>query len=75
MSGRTEWEEDCLAYRGEVLTGKRAHFCLDFDGLPVDDTTWEALVCHCYDGDPEQRTEEEIAAIRAAHPLGAVEAF
>lgn len=64
----SDWEDDCLRWRGLILTGKRAHWCDDFDGLPVDDTCWEASVCHCYDGDPEARSTAELEAISTLLP-------
>ena len=44
----TQWEEDCLKWRNSVLTGKFAHWCSDWDGLPVDETTIEFEACTCY---------------------------
>jgi hypothetical protein len=44
-----EWEADCLRWRGKVLTGEKAHWCWDWDGLPVDETTPEWDACTCYD--------------------------
>lgn len=44
---RSEWERDCLFWRGRVLTGKHPHYCHDWDGLPVDDTTPE-WPCDCW---------------------------
>lgn len=41
----TEWEEDCLEYRGVLLTGRYAHYCLDWDGLPIDETCVEWPCC------------------------------
>lgn len=41
----THWEEDCLTYRGEVLTGQYAHWCVEWDGLPVDETCFEWPCC------------------------------
>ena len=40
------WAADCLRWRGKVLTGKRRHWCADYDGLPVDETTPE-WPCAC----------------------------
>jgi len=42
-----DWEEDCLKWRGKVLTGDFAHWCNDWDMLPVDETTpeWESCTC------------------------------
>jgi len=36
-----EWIADCKHWRGRVLTGKYAHWCFDWDGLPIDETTQE----------------------------------
>jgi hypothetical protein len=44
-----EWIEDCMKYRGRVLTGDKAHWCFDWDGLPVDETCDELSCCHCFD--------------------------
>ena len=44
----TEWEEDCLHWRGRVLTGKYKHWCLDWDDLPIDETCHE-WPCACAD--------------------------
>ncbi len=43
------WEEDCMHFRGRVLTGKHAHWCTEFDGLPVDETCPEWGNCTCFD--------------------------
>ena len=40
------WESECLKWRGVVLTGERAHYCFDYDGLPVDETCVE-WPCGC----------------------------
>ena len=44
-----EWEEACMRWRGEVLTGKFAHYCWEWDGLPVDETCKEFEVCLCFE--------------------------
>jgi hypothetical protein len=44
-----EWVAECLKWRGRVLVGKQAHYCYDWDGLPVDETTDEFDCCHCVD--------------------------
>jgi hypothetical protein len=41
-----DWNEECLRWRGRVLTGKYAHWCWDWDGLPIDETTPE-WPCAC----------------------------
>lgn len=39
-----------MAERGRVLTGEMAHYCFDWDGLTVDETTPDELdCCHCFD--------------------------
>lgn len=45
----TDWAEDCMVWRGRILTGKKAHWCFDWDELPVDETCEEIAYCHCYD--------------------------
>ncbi len=42
-----EWQEDCLRTYGVVLTGKLAHWCDSWDGLPIDETSPEFEVCTC----------------------------
>jgi hypothetical protein len=50
MSG-VDWEEDCMKWRGKVLTGKKAHWCCEWDFLPVDETTPEFECCLCFPAD------------------------
>ena len=45
----TDFAEECFHWRGRMLTGVKAHFCYDWDGLPVDETTEEIACCHCLD--------------------------
>jgi hypothetical protein len=40
------WAEDCLKWRHKVLTGRHAHWCFDWDDLPVDETCPE-WPCGC----------------------------
>jgi len=42
-----DWIEDCQRWRGRVLDGEFAHWCHDWDGLPVDETTPEFECCSC----------------------------
>jgi hypothetical protein len=44
----TDWEEDCLRWRGCVLTGKHSHWCPDWDYLPIDETCeeWPCVCCN-----------------------------
>jgi hypothetical protein len=41
-----QWKRDCLRWRGRVLTGKNSHWCYEWDGLPIDETTPE-WPCAC----------------------------
>lgn len=65
----TPFQEDCLRWRGSMLTGDFAHWCWDWDGLPVDETCrWETKdhngdpftggewPCGCYIGMPDGST-------------------
>jgi hypothetical protein len=45
-----DWIDDCLRWRGVVLEGVYAHWCADWDDLPVDETTPEFESCCCYSG-------------------------
>jgi hypothetical protein len=42
----SEWEQDCLKWRGVVLTGEHKHWCSDWDFLPIDETCVE-WPCAC----------------------------
>lgn len=43
-----DWIDDCIEFYGKVLTGKFAHWCPEWDGLPIDETCPEFKVCTCY---------------------------
>lgn len=48
----TEWEQDCIREYGKRLTGDYAHWCPEWDGLPVDETCVEFFACaSCFPGD------------------------
>lgn len=36
-----DWKQDCMHWRRRVLTGRYAHWCMDWDGLPIDETCQE----------------------------------
>jgi hypothetical protein len=40
------WKRDSRHWRGRVLTGRYCHWCDDWDGLPIDETTPE-WPCAC----------------------------
>lgn len=57
-----EWTEDCLKWHGVVLTGKKWHWCIDWDGLPIDETTAEFQCCTCtFDDEPTEPVYTRIA--------------
>lgn len=45
---REEWRRESARWRGHVLTGRYAHWCIDWDDLPIDETTPE-WPCICSD--------------------------
>jgi len=53
------WKEDCLKWQGEVLTGKYAHWCPEWDELPIDETCSEFESCTCYSADLIHTTKGE----------------
>jgi hypothetical protein len=46
MDTQRDWIADCMKWRGKVLTGRFAHWCFDWDGLPIDETSRE-WPCPC----------------------------
>jgi len=86
-STNAEWQRDCRLWRGRVLAGRFAHWCIDWDGLPVDETTPEwPCVCaaelraarggDCHDGpaepDPEAAYRDASFAPRVCDCCGQV---
>lgn len=45
---RAAWDELCIKWRGRPLTGKYAHACDDWDGLPIDETCENEWPCACF---------------------------
>ena len=43
---KNDFEQECLHWRGRILTGVHAHWCGDWDDLPVDETCPE-WPCGC----------------------------
>ena len=59
------WEEVCLKERDEVLKGRFAHYCYDWDGLTVDETCHEFTSCNCtFAGDLEAEKAQVQQAMR-----------
>ena len=42
----SDFTDDCMRWRGRVLNGDYAHWCPDWDGLPIDETCNE-WPCNC----------------------------
>jgi len=42
-----DWIEDSMDWWGYVLTGEYAHWCPDWDDLPIDETKKEFICCTC----------------------------
>ena len=40
-----EWNTDCMKWWKRRLTGKRSHWCDDWDGLPIDETCKDEIAC------------------------------
>lgn len=56
-----DWVEDCNKFWGRVLDGPNAHWCLEFDDLPIDDTCiMEMSVCLCDAGKIQPKSQEYI---------------
>lgn len=51
---RRDWDNECLRYCGRILPrSKYSHYCMDWDGLPVDEFCIEFTTCYCFDTTPE----------------------
>jgi hypothetical protein len=48
LASNPDWYADCKRWRGEPLIGHYSHWCFEWDGLPVDETTPEFMCCHCF---------------------------
>jgi hypothetical protein len=43
-----DWIEDSIKYHGKILRGTYAHWCTEWDDLPIDETCVEFKSCTCY---------------------------
>jgi hypothetical protein len=43
------WLDDCEKWIGRPLVGSKAHWCHNWDGLPIDETTKEFECCTCWE--------------------------
>lgn len=57
------WCEDCYKWQGRLLVGEFAHWCFDWDFLPVDETVDEFTACTCFTGMGADTTPEEALRI------------
>lgn len=63
-----DWIEDCLRYHGRVLNGGKAHWCPDWDYLPIDDSCRELKACTCPGINGPQCEDEANAKRKSAAP-------
>lgn len=58
-----DWRKDCEKYGGVgfILTGKFAHWCWEWDGLPIDETVPEFRCCPCYTD--EEKNREQVSSV------------
>lgn len=60
-----DWIDDCIFYYGKVLTGKKAHWCVESDYLPIDETCEEFKYCLCdFDEENEQNPDLEKSGLQ-----------
>jgi hypothetical protein len=52
-----DWIDDCMEFYGSVLTGKKSHWCPEWDDLPIDETCSEFNACCCMFDDEQDTTE------------------
>lgn len=65
VDASNEWIEDSKKYHGKVLTGKFAHWCLEWDDLPIDETCPEFKVCLCF---PTEEVKDQKEILDKAFP-------
>lgn len=57
----TEIDEEAVKFYGTPLTGKYKHFCMEFDGLPIDENCHEFKYCVCFeDGEEIQQLKQAL---------------
>jgi len=54
-----DWVADSYRWRGTPLLGEHAHWCDEWDGLPIDETSIE-WPCQCCVGEPFRRPAASI---------------
>lgn len=53
-----DWIDDCTKFYGKVLTGADAHWCPDWDFLPIDSTCKEIECCTCGSFDTKEENKK-----------------
>lgn len=56
----SDLERDWKMWRGNIPMGRLAHYCYDWDFLPVDENSPEFDGCHCFK--PEERGSRQQAS-------------
>lgn len=64
------FDVDCMKERGRILTGRFAHYCIDWDGLTVDETCIEANSCNdmTYDESAKAETAKAVKEFEESDP-------
>ena len=60
------WDYDSYKFHGRILTGQYAHYCYDWDGLPLDETCREFETCSCFSSqewDEKKKLYEESGTL------------
>lgn len=60
MSQFTEFEQDSLKFHRRILKGPYAHWCDEWDDLPIDATCSEFAACGCYSGSEFEKLRAEV---------------
>ena len=45
------WTKECYRWHNRFLSGEKAHYCPDWDYLPIDETCEEIEACTCFEGE------------------------
>jgi hypothetical protein len=62
-----DWIADCMHWRGTVLHGQFMHWCNDWDGLPVDETTPDEFdCCYCWGDEHPAAVDRALGKAMAA---------
>lgn len=66
LSAQQEFERESMRFHGRYLKGRYAHWCEDWDELPIDETCMEFCACTCYSGSSVDGIQEKLRAERSA---------